>query len=85
MPVHTIPIRPFTTPTSVQFDMPAGLRQDGFHSTPEIPLSELSRETVAALCAEFTSRVMTAFDQQRAAAARNAEDESFLSNPRGSR
>jgi hypothetical protein len=55
---HTIELQPFTIPNFVRQVMPAGKRQGGFQESPAIHLSELSLETLEAMCAEFRLGVL---------------------------
>ena len=50
---HTIELCPFQIPNFVRPVMPARPRQDGFQDLPGIPLSDLSDETLDAMCNEF--------------------------------
>ena len=54
---HTIDLHPFQVPNFVRQVMPARPRQDGFTEAPAIPLSDLSAETLEAMCAEFRRAV----------------------------
>lgn len=54
---HTIDLQPFSVPNYVRQVSPIGKREDGWKETPEIPLSELSAETLEAMCAQFRGAV----------------------------
>ena len=54
---HTIELQPFTVPNFVRPVSPIGKREDGWKETPAIPLSELSSETLKAMCDEFVRSV----------------------------
>lgn len=64
MAMLPIPILPFEIPLVVVLQTPSsGRREDGFKPSPTVPISELPREVVVQMCAEFTSRVLTRYDQ----------------------
>lgn len=48
----------FSVPDSVAVKGNIGLKQQGFEAQRKIHLSELSRETLVALCEEFTGSVL---------------------------
>jgi hypothetical protein len=54
---HAIDIVPFTVPNFVRVKQAPRPRQEGVQFAPPIPLSELSVETLDALCAEFRREV----------------------------
>ena len=54
---HTIELQPFTVPNFAKQFAPVRNREDGWIETPAIPLSELSAETLEAMCAEFREGV----------------------------
>jgi hypothetical protein len=80
MATYPIEIQPFSVPDSVQLVLPPGNRQDGLRPTPVLRLVDLPRSTIEAMCAEFTSRVLTKYEQQSAAADREIEAQTFRTN-----
>ena len=54
---HTIEIHPFAVPNFVRQIQPLGKREDGWKEAQAIPLSELSQETLEAMCLEFRRAV----------------------------
>lgn len=50
---HTIELQPVQVPNFVRPVAPVGKRQDGFKELPAIPVSDLSVDTLEAVCAEF--------------------------------
>lgn len=54
-----IEVAPFAVPDSVNIIRPPGKRQDGFKPNDSIPLSELSRDELDGLIAEFAQAVYT--------------------------
>jgi len=50
-------LQPFTTPNFVVGVRPPGKREEGFKELPKYALSELSDETLAALCDKFRAEV----------------------------
>ena len=55
---HEIELQPFRTPNFVLPVQKPGNRQDGFHDAGSIPLSELSKETLEAMCKQFRDDIM---------------------------
>jgi hypothetical protein len=54
-------IEPFPVPTGVTIKLPtSGKREDGMKPGPTLALTELSEETLASLCEEFTVAVFAA-------------------------
>lgn len=60
---HNIELNPFHVPNYVIQKVPPRPRQEGWHESPKYHLSELSEETLNALCAEFREGV---FEKARA-------------------
>lgn len=61
MATITLELNPFPVPNDVTGKMPGtGKREDGIRPTTVMELSELSEETLAALCDEFTQAVFAA-------------------------
>lgn len=56
---HEIDLMPFTVPNFVLTYPREGSRQEGFQETPKFALSELSVQTLEALCAQFRTDVFT--------------------------
>lgn len=54
---HSMGLQPFTTPNYVHFVQKPGRREDGISEIPSVPLSELSVETLNALCDQFKKDV----------------------------
>lgn len=54
---HTIELHPFKVPNFVRQVMPPRPKQDGMTELPAIPLSDLSAETLDAMCDEFRNAV----------------------------
>lgn len=52
-----IEVAPFPVPDSVDIIRPPGKRQDGFKQNDSIPLTELSRDELDGLIAEFADAV----------------------------
>lgn len=50
-------LNPFSVPNYVTVKMPPGNKQDGFREAPKFHLSELSEETLNALCEQFKKDV----------------------------
>jgi hypothetical protein len=50
---HTIELQPVQVPGFVRAMAPEKKRQDGFKELPAIPVSDLSDETLEAICAQF--------------------------------
>lgn len=72
MATTTIDLVPFPVPTGVLVKMAPGRREAGFRTATEIPLHELSRDTLNALCDEFREAVFAAaFTLRHAAACRH--------------
>lgn len=73
---YAVPLMPFDVPTQVVLQVPhSGRREDGFKPLPTIAINDLPRATVEALCAEFTSRVLTAYDNAARDRARRDQEE----------
>ena len=53
-----IQLLPFRVPNYVIQKVPVRPRQDGYHEAPKYHLSELSEETLMAMCAEFQVAVL---------------------------
>ena len=53
-------VKPFEVPDRVVLDMPPGRKQDGIVPLPQLALSDVPRETLEALIAEFAENVMAA-------------------------
>lgn len=58
MATIALTLKPFTVPNFVLVETPPGLRQDGAHQLPSIPLRDLPRETLEQLCAQFRESIM---------------------------
>jgi hypothetical protein len=56
---HAFELEPFRTPNFVIVKQPVRPRQEGFTEAPKVPLSELSVETLNALCEAFREEVLT--------------------------
>jgi hypothetical protein len=56
----SMPINPFPVPTGVTLQLPTGKKQDGVQPLPTLMLSQLSEETLAELCEDFTKAVFAA-------------------------
>lgn len=54
---HEIQLQPFLVPNFARPISPVVRREEGWKETPAIPLSELSVDTLEALCAEFRKSV----------------------------
>ena len=50
-------LRPFMVPNYVLCEMPQGMRQEGMREFPKFHISDLSDETLEALCKEFRNGV----------------------------
>lgn len=60
-----ITLKPFQVPNFVLTEQEAGLRQEGMIESPKYALSELSAETLDALCEQFTNEVFKKAGKQR--------------------
>ena len=58
-------IVPFDTPNCVRVEGPTRPRQDGFKEALTIPLSDLSPETLEALCDHFADKVFRKAGKKR--------------------
>lgn len=73
MATYELEIQPFPVPETARLKMPPGRREDGMRPVPELRLVDLPRSTLEAMCAEFTSRVLTVYDQHHVVAAQMNE------------
>lgn len=58
MATINLKLQPFSVPTHVTVELPAGKRQDGIKPAPTLALSELPDEVLEALINEFVEAVM---------------------------
>jgi hypothetical protein len=51
--LHKVEVHPFSTPNYVQLVRPPVSRVEALKEVPSLPLTELSAETLEALCTQF--------------------------------
>ncbi len=60
---HKVELRPFTVPSYVIQVVVPRLRQDGWREAPKFHLSEIDRDTLIDMCAEFQAAVLKKAEQ----------------------
>lgn len=63
MATYALPISPFVIPNVVYLQLPPGRKQDGVQSAPQLMLSQLPREIVEQLCADFQYEMLKQWDE----------------------